>query len=279
LYNWEDADSDNDGFSDGYEKANGFNHLSALSHPEVIEGVDSDGDGILDLTEKARGATIDTDEDGSFDWEDADSDNDGFSDGEEIQIGTDPYDKYSKPLIQGLDHLDISILDDVIEFLSFGDLSGLFVKADLAGGADGGPDGQLGPEDLEELNKIIADLRDVNGDGWLSWDDVYRIEQMIEGEPNGELRLTEDQINRANVDGIDNVDTRDVNLIKAIYERLRKGDIDKNGIIGDDVYRWDEGAGRLVPHAQGNGVADDIDYMKAVIYYRNLLNIYEITTD
>ncbi|MFA6609855.1 MAG: hypothetical protein WCT15_03300, partial [Candidatus Omnitrophota bacterium] len=73
LYDWEDADSDSDGFSDGEEVRLGSLWSDPANIPPVTAGIDSDGDGVTDANE----ATFETDP------LVADSDHDGFSDGEE----------------------------------------------------------------------------------------------------------------------------------------------------------------------------------------------------
>ncbi|MFA6610199.1 MAG: dockerin type I domain-containing protein, partial [Candidatus Omnitrophota bacterium] len=239
---------------------------------------------------KMSGHYIDLDKDGLFDWQDADADGDGFSDGEETRKGTDPSSKYSKPLLTGMDHVDVDILDDVIEFLSLGDLSQVLAKADLTGGLNGAPDGQLTAEDLEALNEIMSNLVDVNNDGYLSWLDVDRIMQIIGtdalGNPLAEQVITVEQVRRADIDGIGGVDTNDINLIRSLYERLQKADVNNDGKIGNgpdnDLYWWNETTKKLQAYTSGqakDGGSDDVDYMKAVMYYRSLMDTYDITVD
>lgn len=58
-----------------------------------VEGYDADGDGIID-TDEGPG---DVDSDGVPNWLDLDSDADGYSDAEELNAGSDPYDASSIP--------------------------------------------------------------------------------------------------------------------------------------------------------------------------------------
>jgi hypothetical protein len=68
----------------------------------VVDGVDSDGDGLDDWMESLLDAATDTDGDGITDLDEinlygtspteSDSDGDGLSDGEELELGTDPLD-------------------------------------------------------------------------------------------------------------------------------------------------------------------------------------------
>jgi hypothetical protein len=97
-----DADSDNDGYSDGFEVQYGSDPLDPLDPPLA----DSDSDGLTDWEETnvygTNPADNDSDDDGLLDGEevetystdplDPDSDNDGLSDGFETGIGTDPND-------------------------------------------------------------------------------------------------------------------------------------------------------------------------------------------
>lgn len=114
-----DPDSDNDGFSDGYEAETGFNPLDPASHPSssfVLRGAavatdarDTDGDGLTNVYEDEIGtddSVGDTDNDGSpdgiellngtnpldpSDGEISDSDGDGVSDSAEVSFGSNPF--------------------------------------------------------------------------------------------------------------------------------------------------------------------------------------------
>jgi hypothetical protein len=86
---------DRDGTSDAYELVLGLDPKNPASNLRT----DTDKDGIPDAVEKVRGEALDTDSDGLKDWDDPDADNDGFSDGLEIQRGTNPLDLNSKPRV------------------------------------------------------------------------------------------------------------------------------------------------------------------------------------
>jgi hypothetical protein len=82
---------------------------------------DSDGDGYYDSEENAAGTDtndpsshpIDTDGDGTYDYQDTDDDGDGVTDSKEDQAGTDPKDKTSFPLDTDQDGLyDFEDTDD-----------------------------------------------------------------------------------------------------------------------------------------------------------------------
>ncbi|MFT5402933.1 MAG: hypothetical protein ACI9DF_001764 [Verrucomicrobiales bacterium] len=105
-------DSDDDGVTDGDERANGTNPANP----------DTDGDGILDGDEATLGTNpllVDTDNDGLSDNAEAgvntdptktDSDDDGAGDGAEIAFGSDPNDGGSTPTgaaFTGLEHASI----------------------------------------------------------------------------------------------------------------------------------------------------------------------------
>ena len=78
-----DWDTDDDGYSDGFELANGSNPVDPWSWPEIDYEIDTDGDGLSDAEEIWFGT----------DPNDSDSDDDGSSDFEEIYYhGTDAND-------------------------------------------------------------------------------------------------------------------------------------------------------------------------------------------
>ena len=72
-----DADSDDDGISDGLEVANNMDPSDGSD-----ASLDSDGDGLTNGEEVIAGTDVN----------DADSDNDGLTDGEEVTLGTDATD-------------------------------------------------------------------------------------------------------------------------------------------------------------------------------------------
>ena len=95
TYNWR---SDKDGIlsdKDTFDKSD----LSVGTHIIFFKVKDNDGiwseEVSMNLTINTK--TIDTDGDGTIDSEDEDDDNDGFTDSEEIEAGTDPLNKNSKP--------------------------------------------------------------------------------------------------------------------------------------------------------------------------------------
>ncbi len=98
IPNYRDDDSDNDGVSDEDEAANGDDPTDS-NDPVNGAGDDSDGDGITNGQEgfdpNGDGDTsdaVDTDSDGTPDYQDDDSDNDGVSDATESAAGTNPTD-------------------------------------------------------------------------------------------------------------------------------------------------------------------------------------------
>ncbi|MGB2705251.1 MAG: hypothetical protein WBC74_00075, partial [Candidatus Omnitrophota bacterium] len=113
-----DVDSDNDGYSDGEEIYNECNPADSASHP-AYSNTDSDSNGITDIEEARISAiggynllfdadgdgipdsiesdTLDYDEDGVVNREDADSDNDGYSDGEEVRYASNLFDDLETP--------------------------------------------------------------------------------------------------------------------------------------------------------------------------------------
>jgi hypothetical protein len=107
----ENYDTDNDGFSDGYEIYHAYSDPLVgedtdgdgwMDGQELVvyktdpNSTDTDGDGLLDNEENPLGTPYpgrDTDGDGLIDALDLDSDNDGLGDWDEHNIyGTDPYD-------------------------------------------------------------------------------------------------------------------------------------------------------------------------------------------
>ena len=94
-----DADSDGDGVADRYESgssiAAGPRDTDGDGVPDYLDD-DSDGDGLSDTSESGVTAPgeepRDSDGDGLYDFADYDSDGDGLSDGEELAMGTDPFD-------------------------------------------------------------------------------------------------------------------------------------------------------------------------------------------
>ncbi|MDD5422774.1 MAG: dockerin type I domain-containing protein, partial [Candidatus Omnitrophica bacterium] len=99
------ADSDGDGFSDGYEKTKNTSPVDALSVPAEITEDDTDGDGITDDEETRMGLGPNT----------ADSDGDGFSDGEEKTALTNPLDPDKHPPVRATIDSDGDEIDDTDE--------------------------------------------------------------------------------------------------------------------------------------------------------------------
>ncbi|MFA6610081.1 MAG: dockerin type I domain-containing protein, partial [Candidatus Omnitrophota bacterium] len=102
LYDWQDADSDNDGFSDGEEAVMKTKSFDKNDRPVALT-TDTDSDGVSDFNEIAAGTKIDQ----------ADSDYDGFSDGEEALKMTDPLKKESAPSPSANDADGDGIANDV----------------------------------------------------------------------------------------------------------------------------------------------------------------------
>ena len=157
-----DADSDNDGIADIWEKwfAGGLTQMNQYT--------DLDGDGLTDLEEFQRGTNPnhwDTDGDGLSDWDEVsihgtnptkkDTDGDGLSDWDEVSIhGTNPTKKDT----------DGDGLDDNVE-LALGTNP---LKADTDG--DGMPDGWEVTHGLDPLNPADAS-GDADGDGLSNLDE------------------------------------------------------------------------------------------------------------
>ncbi|MDD5423510.1 MAG: hypothetical protein PHT32_08885, partial [Candidatus Omnitrophica bacterium] len=211
---------------------------------------------------------IDIDGDGFVDWKDTDSDNDGYSDKEEIDQGTNPYDRQSKPILGGLDYVDVQTLDDVIQYLSISQFATYLDAADIDGLG-------LDERDLEILNNVIANMVDVTGDGSVTWADVERIKDAIGDDKalTGQY-ITVDEANRADTNGVNGVDPADILLLNAVHEYLEKGKlITNNETIGADDLYWDATSHSLKHYSPGQTkfeVADEIDIMRAILYYREL---------
>ncbi|MCF6283189.1 MAG: choice-of-anchor D domain-containing protein [Candidatus Polarisedimenticolaceae bacterium] len=84
-------DSDGDGLDD-------IDEVEVTGTSPIL--ADTDGDGFNDGDEKAYWGALwdaDSDSDGVINLLDYDSDNDSFSDGEEVDAGSDPFDRFSTP--------------------------------------------------------------------------------------------------------------------------------------------------------------------------------------
>ncbi|MGB2631279.1 MAG: dockerin type I domain-containing protein, partial [Candidatus Omnitrophota bacterium] len=210
----------------------------------ITEGVeyykDVNGDGKVDQEDvalvgelKTLGLTVQ-------DIENADIDGNGFVNDADLDIVQKALDFSSQLFDDPWQHMEH--MDHVIEYL---ELSGLLFEGTMPR-MDVNGDGEIDIADMHKIIEIQNIIRDVNEDELVSWADGDRILQMI-GEDKIEQLITEEQIKRSNVDGAGGVTINDYELIKNMFDRIQKGDVNGDGTIDDDDT---DAMGRIIQYNQ-----------------------------
>lgn len=158
-----------------------FKTLMLNQEGKPVVASDSDGDGVadaLDLFPNDKLESADADLDGIGDHADLDDDNDGFTDQDELQVGTDPYDADSQPADLDGDKIPDQFDDDI-------DGDGWSNADEERLGSDA-YNAQSQPADYDE--DMIADVEDtdIDGDGAANEVDAFPKDRFESLDTNGD---------------------------------------------------------------------------------------------
>ncbi len=213
---------------------------------------DDDNDGVFDLNDAFplnSGETLDTDGDGVGNNADMDDDGDGYSDQEEVQEGSSPIDKESKPLDTDNDFKPNSTDDD----------------DDNDGTIDEEDDLPLDATETKDFDKDgVGDTvdTDIDGDGVLNSEDVFPFDPIefadIDLDGIGNVADLDDDNDRI-LDIYDNCESQ-INIYQINYDFDQLGDMCDNDDDNDGFLDENDNCSKIASLDQKdlnkNGIGD-----------------------
>ena len=278
-----DADDDNDGFPDSVEIQENTDPLDKNSKPSDkekdtdsdgipdSEDADDDNDGFNDTIDAFpfdKNEWLDTDEDGTGNNADTDDDNDGFTDSEEIEAGTDPLDKDSKPTEEKQDTDNDGIPDSEDEDDDddgFNDNIDAF-PLDKNEWLDTDEDGTGNNADMDDDNDGFNDIIDVfpiNKNEWLDNDE----------DGTGD-NADEDDDNDSYIDKIDAFPFDENEWLDTDSDEIGdNADTDDDNDSYSDIYEIEKGSdpkdANSIPDTDKDGLNDDEEKLLGTNPYYN----------